>query len=88
MESPTNHAKPTTVHRPRSAQNWVDFLLIAATVVTFLIIIVGATGHSRAKAQGQSSPFTIGLPVQTSEIPTDPGLIKARIRLAVGAPWS
>ena len=64
----------------------VDYLVIAATVFTFLVVV--SVNHSRAKAQGHTTLLTIEIPVQVSEIPDDPGLIRARIGLALGRPWS
>ena len=86
MESPTNRPKTATAHRPRSALTLVDFLVIAATAFTFLVVV--AVNHSRAKAQGRTTLLSIELPVQTSQVPGDPSLIKARIGLATGRPWS
>ena len=86
MESPTNRPKTAVARRPRSALTLVDYLVIAATVFTFLVVV--SVNHSRAKAQGHTTFLTIELPVQTSEMPDDPGLIKARIGLATARPWS
>ncbi len=80
MESPTNRPQTVTARRPRSALALVDYLVIAATVFTFLV--VASVNHSRAKAQGQTSLLTIGLPVQTIQTPDNLGLIKARIGVA------
>lgn len=86
MPSPTDQPKTATARRPRPTLTLVDFLVIAATAFTFLVVV--AVNHSRAKAQGRTSLLTIDLSVQTSQIPDDPGLIKARIGLATGQPWS
>ncbi|MFI5000683.1 MAG: hypothetical protein ACHQK9_12460 [Reyranellales bacterium] len=86
MQSPNNPPKAATARRPRTALTWVDFLVIAATVLTFLVVV--AVNHSRAKAQPRTGLMTIELPVQTSQAPDDANLIKAKIRLATGGPWS
>jgi hypothetical protein len=67
--------------------NWVDFLVILATVLVFGAVVAANNHH--AKAQTRSSLVT-NLPEQASRADDDlsAGLIKARIRLAVGGPWS
>ena len=69
-------------YRP-AALNWIDFLVIAAIVLTFAAI--ASTTISRAKASTTDDPPTFS--TEIGHVADDPGLIKARIRLAVGHPW-
>ena len=68
--------------RPQ-ALNWIDFLVIAAIALTFGAI--ASTTISRAKASDHYDPPTFA--TETGQA-SDDGLIKARIRLAIGKPWS
>jgi hypothetical protein len=81
--------KPQTIpYRPkRSALNWVDFLVILATVLVFGVVVASSNPHARAQTRTTSSLIT-DLPEQASVGIDGAGLIKARIRLAIGAPWS
>jgi hypothetical protein len=72
--------------------NWVDFLVVLATVLVFGAVAATANSH-HAKAQSSSSSSSdviTNLPQQASQDSNElgVGLIKARIRLAQGAPWS
>jgi hypothetical protein len=77
-------------YRPkRAALNWVDYLVIAATVLTFLVVIAANNPHA-ARAMSRATADIIPasqLPVQTSQLGSEAGLIKARIGLAMGRPW-
>jgi hypothetical protein len=86
VESPIHQPQTTTARRPRPALTMVDYLVIAATVFTFLVVL--SVNHSRAKAEGRTSLSAIELPAQTSQLPDAVGLIKARIGLAIARPWS
>ena len=82
MQSST--AKP---YRPkRSMLNWVDFLVIAATVLVFGAVVVSNNHHARAASRSGSALIT-NLPEQASVGLGADSLIKARIRLAAGGPW-
>ena len=88
MNSPD---KPKAIpYRPRrAALDWVDYLVIAATALTFLIVVAANNPHA-ARAMGRAGADIIPaseLPVQTSQLGSDTGLIKARIGLAMGHPW-
>ena len=78
-------------YRPkRAALNWVDYLVIAATVLTFLVVVAANDPHA-ARAMSRATADIIPasqLPQQTSQLGGDTGLIKARIGLAMGRPWS
>lgn len=66
--------------------NWIDFLVVLATLLVFGAVAATASSHH---AKAQSSSGVIGsLPQQASQGSDELGLIKARIRLAQGAPWS
>ena len=79
--------KPKAVpYRPRrAALNWVDYLVIAATVLTFLVVLAANNPHA---ARAQSRPADVitaaELPAQTSQLGSQASLIKARIGLAMG----
>jgi hypothetical protein len=74
-------------YRPkRAALNWVDYLVIAATVLTFLVVIAANNPHA-ARAMSRATADIIPasqLPVQTGQLGGDAGLIKARLGLALG----
>lgn len=86
----TNRSKTIVRQHRRSSLTGIDFLVIAAIILTFAAIV--STTVSRAKASthnGASSPaFSSDLSQLPDQIQDDPGLIKARIRLAVGGPWT
>jgi hypothetical protein len=89
VNSTTN--KSQTIARRRHSRlslNWIDFLVITAIILTFAAIVSTTFGRARASAYNTalSSP---GFSTEVvSQIPDDPGLIKARIRLAIGGPWT
>ena len=58
--------------------SWVDLLVLAAALLTLAVVADASTG--RAKAAGKSSLIA----AEISQLPDDPGLIRARIRLATG----
>jgi len=84
----TSPAQPKTPYRPRrAALNWVDYLVIAATVITFAAVVAAHNPHA-ARAQSRATIIPASeLPVQTGQLADDPGLIKARIGLMMGRPW-
>jgi len=73
------------VYRPRrAALNWVDYLVIAATALTFLAVVAANNPHA-ARAQTRSTATAVDdLPEQISQAPSEPGLLKARIGLSIG----
>jgi hypothetical protein len=75
-------------YRPkRAALNWVDYLVIAATVATFAIVVAVNNPHA-ARAQGRSTLVPAAdLPIQSGQLHDDAGLIKAKIGLATTRPW-
>jgi hypothetical protein len=72
-------ARPFRPH----ALTWIDFLVIAAIMLTVGVIVTTTVGH--AKAADLNDPPTFS--TEARQIGDDPGLIKAKIRLAIGSPW-
>ncbi len=68
-----------------NALTWIDFLVIAAIMLTVGVIVTTTVGH--AKAADLDDPPTFAAEA-TRHVTDDPDLIKAKIRLAVGRPWS
>ena len=86
MDSMTN--KPRAIarrHPNRLSLNWIDFLVIAAVILTFAAIV--STTVSRARASTHNGVSSPEFSSEVSQVRDDPGLIKAKIRLAAGAPW-
>lgn len=83
------HSEPrpdAPAHCRKFALIWVDFLLIAAAVLAFAVVVIANNPATRSSTgAGLRTPHGT---VQTSELPEDPGLVRARIRLANGGPWS
>lgn len=90
MNSQANPPKAVPYRPKRAMFNWVDFLVVLATVLVFGAVAATASSHhARAQSGNQSSSDVIGnLPQQASQGSGELGLIKAKIRLAQGAPWS
>ena len=81
MDSMTN--KPRAIAKRRHSRlslNWIDFLVIAAIILTFAVIV--STTVSRAKASTHNSASSPEFSTEVSQIQDDPGLIKARIGIA------
>jgi hypothetical protein len=77
----TNRSKAIAYRPKRAALNWVDYLVIAATALTFLAVVAANNPHA-ARAQTRAALLTSSeLPEQVSQAPLDPDLIRARIRL-------
>jgi len=79
--------KPRTIahRRSRAALNWIDFLVIAAIILTTAAIV--STTLARAKAATYSSSSTSELAQASDQLPLDLAMIKAKLRLASGGPW-
>jgi hypothetical protein len=60
--------------------SWVDLLVIAAALLTLAVVVDASTGRAKAAPAGKSSLIA----AEISQLPDDPGLIRARIRLATG----
>ena len=87
VQSSSDKSKAIPYRPKRSLINWVDFLVILATVLVFGAVVAANNPHARAQTRAGST-LTINLPEQASAATDDVSLIKARIRLAIGAPWS
>ena len=73
-------------HRRKFALIWVDFVVISAAVLAFAAIVIAHSPPTRSSTGAglRASDDT----VQTGELPEDTALVRARIRLANGGPWS
>jgi hypothetical protein len=80
---------PAAPYRPRrAALNWVDFLVIGVTAAIFLAVVATNNPHA-ARADTLSSLIPASeLPSLDPQVADQPGLIKARIGLAMARPWS
>jgi len=76
---------PRTVARPYRPQalGWIDFLVIAAIILTFAVIVSTTVSHAKASTHNTAPTYS----TEVSHVADDPGLIKAKIRLAIGSPW-
>lgn len=81
---------PRTTARPFRpyALTWIDFLVIAAIALTFLVIASTTISHAKASSIATlvNDPPTFA--AETRHATEEPDLIKARIRLSIGAPWN
>jgi hypothetical protein len=83
VNSSEQKAKAVPYRPRRAALNWVDYLVIAATALTFAAVVAANNPHS-ARAQTRSTIISAAeLPAQASSLGEEPGLIKARIGLAL-----
>jgi hypothetical protein len=80
ISSPVNSQAKAIAYRPkRAALNWVDYLVIAATIVTFATVVAVNNPHT-ARAQTRSNVIPAAeLPLQTSQLHHGSDLTKARI---------
>ncbi len=78
--------KSRTTARPfrPDALNWIDFLVMGAIALTF--VVIASTTISHAKASDHNDPPTFS--TEGGQTPANADMIKARIRLAVGGPWN
>lgn len=72
-------AVPYELHQSRFS--WIDLLVVAAALVTLALVIDASVGRARAAAPGSQANL---ITPEVSQLPNDPGLLKARIRLASG----
>jgi hypothetical protein len=72
--------------RRRLSLTWTDFLVIAATVLTFGAVLMANVPTDRGSLR--TNVQTTDEPVEIGALPNDPDLVRARIRLANGGPWS
>jgi hypothetical protein len=86
VKPPTDRPKAIARSDRRLALTWLDFLVIAATALTFGAVLIANIPNGKASVRTGVLP-TDG-PVEIGQIPNDPDLVRARIRLANGGPWS
>jgi len=85
VNSPDQKAKAISYRPRRAALNWVDYLVIAATALTFAAVVAANNPHA-ARAQTRASIIPAAeLPAQMAQLSDNPGLIKAKIGLALAA---
>jgi hypothetical protein len=83
VTSSDTKAKAVSRRPRRAALNWVDYLVIAATVLVFAAVVVANNPHT-ARAQSRSTIIPASeLPAQVVPLGGQHGLIKARIGLAL-----
>jgi hypothetical protein len=83
VNNSTNKAKAIPYRPKRAALNWVDYLVIAATALTFLVVVAANNPHAARAASRISDIIPASqLPAQSAQLGSDAGLIKARIGLA------
>ena len=93
MKPPTDRPKAIAQSGRKLALTWLDFLVIAATVLTFGAVLMANIPAGKASMRTGVLPPTDG-PVEISQLPddpqlpNDPGLVRARVKLALGGPWS
>jgi len=84
----SNQSKATVYRPKRAALNWVDYLVIAATVLTFFGVVVANNPHAARAATRDGVILSSELPEQVSQAPADAGLLRARLGLMTSKPWS
>jgi hypothetical protein len=72
--------------RRQLSLTWIDFLVIAATVLTFGAVLMANIPNGKASIR--TNVLSTVNPAEISQLPDDPDLVRARIRLANGGPWS
>jgi hypothetical protein len=83
VNSPDTKAKAVPYRPRRAALNWVDYLVIAATALTFAAVVAANNPHA-ARAQTRATIIPASeLPTQVAQLADQPGLIKAKIGLAL-----
>ncbi len=86
MKPPTDRPKAIARSDRRLALTWLDFLVIAATMLTFGAVLIANIPNAKSSVRTGVLP-TDG-PIEIGQLPNDPDLVRARIRLANGGPWS
>ena len=83
MNSSDPKAKAVSYRPRRAALNWVDYLVIAATAMTFAAVVAANNPHA-ARAQTRAAIIPAAeLPSQIAQVNEQPGMIKAKIGLAL-----
>jgi hypothetical protein len=76
----TSRAIAIPVEDRRMRFSWTDLLVLVAALLTLAVVVDAATGHAKTAPTDRTSLIT----PEVSQLPNDPDLIKARIRLAIG----
>jgi hypothetical protein len=84
VNTTANRTRTIAQRRSRSSLTWVDFLVIAAIIVTFAAIVSTTVGRARASTYNTTVP---SYSTEIGDAHIDSGLMKARLRLAAGGPW-
>jgi hypothetical protein len=85
VESTTNRPRVLVRRRNRLSLNWIDFLVIAAIILTFAAIVTTTLGRARASTHNSAASEVSS---EISQLQDEPGqirdtsLIKARIGIA------
>jgi hypothetical protein len=66
----------------RAALNWMDYLVIAATALTFLVVVLAHSPHAR---KTRTSYLLRDTAPQTGLMNDTVDLVKARIKVATGS---
>jgi hypothetical protein len=83
----STQAKAVPYRPKRAALNWTDYLVIAATAITFAAVVAANNPHA-ARAQNRADLIQSSqLPDQASALPDSPELIKAKIGLLANGHW-
>ena len=83
MNSPDQNVKAAPYRPRRAALNWVDYLVICATALTFAAVVVANNPHA-ARAQSRASIIPASeLPTQLAQVTEQPSMIKAKIGLVL-----
>ena len=65
----------------KSRFSWIDLLVLATVLTTLAVVAHASTGGQKVAARASQSVL---VSPEISQLPDDPGLVKARIRLATG----
>ena len=86
MKPPIERPKAIAQSRRKLPLEWVDILVIAAIVLTLGVIVIANTPIGKSSLRTTTLPGDG--PVEIGQLPNDPDLVRARIKLANGGPWS
>ncbi|MSP77904.1 MAG: hypothetical protein EXR12_17435 [Rhodospirillaceae bacterium] len=75
-------ARAIARRRSKSALNWVDFLVIAATVLTFAVVVIANNPHSKKSSH---TWLLKDASLQTGHVHEDIDVVRVRLRVATGA---
>ena len=90
MKPPIDRPKAIARRDRKFALTWLDFLVIAATVLTFGAVLMAnlPSGKSSMRTSAGSTALPRDVPVEISQLLDDPDLVRARIGFAIGGPRS